>query len=316
VSAVALVTNPNSGTQHKGLTELRRVARRHGVAVAETHDLAALDDALTEFGRREVEVLAVHGGDGTLDAVLTCLRNRRPFARSPAIALLAGGTTNMAHGDVGLRGEPGDALERAIAAQDAGLRPDRLRSRRPLCLSRGDGTAPRYGFFFATAAIPRVILRTRRRLHTRGLDGPVGQGLALTWSLLRLLSGRVADDALLHPDPLAYSLDGGTWREREAVVFLATTLERLLLGIHPAPPGDGLGVAGLPWPYRRLWRRLPAFLRGRGDEDDTDGLWRTTARRLILRGEAAYTLDGEIFEGGEPMTLELTAATPVHFLAV
>jgi len=316
VSAVALVTNPNSGTQHKGLSELRRVARQHGVAVAETRDLAALDDALAGFARQDVGLLAVHGGDGTLDAVLTCLRNKQPFAREPAIALLAGGTTNMTHGDVGLRGAPGEALERAIAARKAGLKPDSLRPRRPLCLSRGDGTAPRYGFFFATAAIPRVILRTRRRLHTRGLDGPVGQGLALAWSLLRLLSGRVGDDPLLHPDRLAYSLDGGAWREREAVVFLATTLERLLLGVHPAPPGDALGVAGLLWPYRRLWRRLPAFLRGRGDEDDTDGLWRTTARRLILHTEAAYTLDGEMFEGDGPMTLELSAAAPVRFLAV
>lgn len=316
MTRIALITNPHSGNQRDGLEDLQAVAARAGIPVAETRDLDALRRALSDFASKDVDILAVHGGDGTVDTVLTLMRRESPFEKEPALALLNGGTTNMTHADVGLSGAPAPALERVLAAAATGLNRGNVRRRRPIRLTREGDPEPIYGFFFGTAAIPRVIRKTRARLHTRGLDGPVGQAMIMGWSLLRLLSGFVARDAMLHPDRVRYRMDNGPWRERSAVILVATTLDRLLLGLNPAPPGGGLGVAALTYPYRGLWYRLPRFLRGTGRLGDRAGLWRGAGTRLILHTDADYTLDGELFEGTATRAVTLQAAAPVRFIQV
>ena len=319
MSRIGLITNPNSGPKHgaRESAALVDTAARHLIPAVATQTEDDIVDALASFARAGVDVLAVHGGDGTVDSVLTVLRNNDPFKTEPVLALIPGGTTNMTHADVGLRRKGAKALDHLARQCQDGLPWDRVVERRPARISRDDGHIPFYGFFIATAAIPRVIRATRSRLHNRGLTGWRSEALALLWSLWRLLGGRVHEDPVMHPDTLAYALDDGDWQDVQAVILLATTLERLILGLRPAPPEGSLGVAALTWPYRRLTARLPGFLRGRQDSGDlTRDLGRSTATRLRLRLSCEYTVDGELFpppRGGE---LELTAAEPARFLVL
>ncbi|WP_161958857.1 diacylglycerol/lipid kinase family protein [Ferruginivarius sediminum] len=313
VTRLAVLSNRRSGGSHDHLEQVGAVADAHGLLHVATGELDELEGALKSFAARGVEILAINGGDGTLDAALTAMRNRHIFEREPAIALLRGGTTNMVHDDVGLSGKPANALSRLISACQEAV-PDRLiRSRRAIAVRRGDAGEATYGFFFGTAAVPRAIRMTRQRLHTRGLAGPVGDSLSLIWTMLRLATGHIANDPVLHPEPLSWSLDGGAWHEAETVLMVATTLDRLLLGLRPVSPDGGFGVAGLTWPYRRLWLRLPAFVRGRG-ADRGGGLWRARGERLAVCCGAGYTLDGELFEAPKGTPIMLDAAPPVRFV--
>jgi len=318
---IGLIGNRNSGRAGRGAV-LVHAAAGQGLPVAETGSLGELDAVLAAFAEAGVEVLAVHGGDGTVDAVIAALRSRPMFPREPLLALLSGGTTNMTHGDVGLRGPAPTALDRLRAAVAAGLSPQQVTARAPLRVTcpnaPEDPPAPGYGFFFATAAVPRVIRHTRARFHRRGLTGQASEALALGGALRRLLAGKVADDPLLHPDPLAVSLDGGPPREAPTVMLLATTLERLVLDLRPAPPAAGrIGVAGLEVPYARLTRRLPAFLRGRPLPGGAgEGLWRAQAAVLSVSAEGEATLDGELFPLSRAAPLYLAPAAPVRFVTL
>ena len=318
---IGLIGNRNSGRAGRGALLAQAVAGQD-LPVAETESLAELDAALAAFAASGVEVLAVHGGDGTVDAVIAALRARPLFPREPLLALLSGGTTNMTHGDVGLRGRAPAALDRLRRAVAAGLRPDQVVARAPLrvtCPAAPEAApSPGYGFFFAAAAIPRVIRQTRARFHRRGLTGQVSEALALGGALRRLRAGQVANDPLLRPDPLAVTLDGGVTHEAPTVMLLATTLERLLLGLRPAPPAPGrIGVAALEVPYARLGRRLPAFLRGRPLPGGAgDGLWRAQAASAVLGADGEATLDGELFPLPEGAPLHLAPAAPVRFVTV
>ena len=292
------------------------------MSAAATGDLDEMAAALDRFAEAGVAVLAVHGGDGTVDAVITALRTRSLFTREPALALLSGGTTNMTHADVGLPGAPAAALARLQAAVAAGLTPEQMVARAPIRMTRPDAwpeAAPFYGFFFATAAIPRVIRQTRQRYHRHGLTGRGSEALAIAGSLRRLLSGRVTSDSLLYPQTLRLQCDAAPVREVSSVVLLATTLERLLLGLRPAPPAPGrIGVAGLVHPYRHLGRALPAFLRGRPlpPRAEGQGLWRAQVEMLSVGGEGEATLDGELFPTQLAAPLHLTRAAPVQFVKV
>lgn len=318
MSRIGLITNPNSGPKASARTRraLQRAAAFHLIPVAVTHSEADIGDALHSFARAGVEVLVIHGGDGTVDAVLTRLRTEAIFDTEPVLAILPGGTTNMTHGDVGIHRSPKRALGDIAAACFNGLPTFGVRARRPIRVERPDANRPFYGFFVATAAIPRMIRVTRERLHARGLTGSTGEILALAWSLPRLLTGRVQQDPVLHPDPVRYALADGDWRDGQAVVLLATSLKRLVLGMRPAPPGKTMGVAALMWPYSGLAGRLPGFLRGRGDGDLGDDLGRTTTARLHLALTEDYTVDGELFAPPAAGTITLTAAPEARFLVL
>src|SRR3546814_1330268 len=84
-------------------------------------DLGILDS----FAADGVDVVAVAGGDGTVQAVLTALYGRRPFRRPPLLAVLPRGTTNMTAADIGLprRGDKDTlgSLARLLAAAPAEL---------------------------------------------------------------------------------------------------------------------------------------------------------------------------------------------------
>lgn len=315
VSRIGLLINVNSGN---GATvdTLARTAEAHLIPVTKTRCVAEIDGALRAFARAGVEVLAIHGGDGTVDAVLTRLRNSGIFAEEPVLALIPGGTTNMTHADVGLRRRPVRAIADIATACFDGMPAQRLRRRRPVRITRSDEDAPFYGFFIAGAAIPRIIRLVRARLHRRGLTGSAGSAIALIWSLMRLFRGNVERDAVLHPDPVRYAVDDGPWRDVRAVLLMATTLERLVLGLRPAPPMGRLGVGALTCPYRRIVRRLPAFLYGRGRGDLGADIGRAAVATLHLRLATTYTVDGELFDPPADGAVTLTAAPPARFLVL
>lgn len=310
---LGVLTNAGSGSNRHGLARIDTAARAAGVPHIVTTDAAETEPALRALATHGVDVLAINGGDGTLHTTLSLLRSRAIFQREPAFALLASGTTNLVQRDVGVAGSPPRALERLAAACRNGGPGGRIVSRPVIAVRRAGTRDAAYGFFFGAAAVPRTIRAVRRRLHPRGLDGPIGEGLALGWLTWRLLTARVENDPLLHPVKLAYDLDGQGWRDGRVVLFLATTLERLVLGLRPVAPGGGLGIVTLSSPYRRLWRALPRLAAGRLEET-TDGLARANARHVTICTQGSYLLDGEIFPPPRATPIRLEVAAPARFL--
>jgi hypothetical protein len=152
--------------------------------------------------------------------------------------------------------------------------------------------------FFGTAAIEQGIRFCRARVHTLGLRGELGAGLALAAVLLGLARGR----PVVTPVPIATASDGGSPERRDHLALLVTTLERLVLGLRPFwGPGTGplhyTAVADRP---RRLLAALPRLLYGRpGGHATVDNGYvsrNVDELRLWLEG-AGYTLDGELFTG-------------------
>jgi len=309
---LGIISNRNGGTSGSEPTRLRAVAADAGAIHAETQSPCEVPDVLRRMARADVEVVAVHGGDGTLDTVMTSLRNDRPFAHEPAIALLRGGTTNMVHRDVGIPGPAHRALRRLVARlADSGA--PTMETRRMIALRRSDSEVTSYGFFFAAAAIPRAILAVRSHLHSKGLTGPFGEAVALGALVFNLLGGRVENDPILRPDAVELEIDG---RREDApkILVLATTVERLILGLRPVDPCGRMGVAYLPWPYRRLWRSLPTALFGKGRDRGSGGLRSMSAGRLELGGQTPCMLDGEIVERPPSTSLVLLPSEPVRFV--
>ena len=313
---LALLLNPASGRNRKAADRLLRLARRYPETMVVTATTPAeIRQALRALAEKPPQVLAVNGGDGTVAAVLTVLFNERPFPRFPLLALLPGGTTNMTAADAGMRGPLQRALERLLAWS---RHPDPsvgLVKRSVLRIQAGT-EAPRFGLFFGTGAIINGIEYCHRKVLRRGVGGGIGPGLCLLRILVALLRG---DGRYVTPVPVAVNTTPAlpALDEREEYfILLASTLERLFLGLRPywgaSPGGQGLYYSAVGAPPHRPLRLIPPLLWGRAGRHaiPENGYWSGKLDQLTLRLDGTFTIDGELYPMSPDRGLLQVAHTP------
>jgi diacylglycerol kinase (ATP) len=293
---IGVLSNPLSGGNRKGLGAIRKgLSRFAGVIHWEAQTPEEVSEALADFARKGVEILAVNGGDGTIQAVLTVLFHHKPFAALPLLALLRSGTTSMNAGDVGLTGSAPHALRRLIRWTRTGHGRAVIEKRFVLQV-QAPGREPLYGMFFGAAGICQGIRFFHTRANSLGLRGEWMPGLVIA----RFLFGVVRRDArYLSPTSIAISINGNRPERWDCLAVLVTTLRRLFLGMRPFW-GREIGpvhFSALRAHPRHLVRAVPHLVRGRAGRYGIPGngylSHNVNELRLTLEGE--FALDGELY---------------------
>lgn len=295
MSRIGVISNAKSRRNRRELPAIRAVLGRHpGVLHRELTEIEELPEILTAFADRDLDLLVVNGGDGTVQAVMTALLNDRPFRVMPRLVLLHGGMTNLAAHRLGWRGKPDEALQRLISRASAGAR---LRGfRQPvLSLRRTPDEAPLHGFFLGTAAFYLGSMMSREMVHRLGVERSLQAGLSVAYSIWRaLFAGRKGEWAKGHP--IGVEADGVAEPARPRFLFVATTLDHLMLGLRPF---WGEGEGAIRWtlvehPPQRLFLALWPLLRGRPRRWMTEAGYRSQrAHRVTLGLDCPIMFDGE-----------------------
>jgi len=201
-----MITNPGSGGNKKGIGEVRKfLAQNPGIHYGEAVTPDDINALLADFSARNIELLVVNGGDGTVQATLTALYCRSLFASPPILALLQAGTTSMLARDVGVRGKPVAALEKICAWSNDMARIKRHIHERPvLKVSQRDNPDAKCGMFFGAGAIPLGIEICHDRINPNGLRGELIPGLIIARFLLAALTG---NDKLLPATDINICID-------------------------------------------------------------------------------------------------------------
>ena len=290
-ASVGVISNPASRHNARGgLAPIEAVLAAQPVI---RHRLAQtpeqIEAALGELAAAGVTCVVLNGGDGTVQAALTTLSLRSPFASRPTLLVLAGGTTNMSAYDLGSHGRPARLLRRLLAG---GLVVTR---RRGLCVREADG-ATRCGFFLTAGGLPQAVRDCRAFRESSpvpGMRSGLGTAAWISGRLLRLLAGREPFEALA----LSWQPDAEPVRRCEALLLLASTHERLALGLTPwwGAGGGPIRTTLISRPARRLARALPGLLRGRPPAfaNATAGYESRAVSTLHLTPTGGYALDGE-----------------------
>ena len=155
MNRVAILSNAGSGRNHRRDVLLRDLDTLSGVHHRVTRSAEEVDAALAELLAPAPDVLAVNGGDGTVQAVLTALE-RRGGSDGPPLAILPAGSTNMSAHDLRCGGPLHARLVDLLALRDRPVAAWRLAERRPLNISDHAGDI-RVGFFFGLGTIVRGI---------------------------------------------------------------------------------------------------------------------------------------------------------------
>ncbi len=315
---IGVVGNPLSRQNLRQMDAIRAVVSRHpAVLYRELHDRADNATAIRDLAEAGVEMVAISGGDGTVQGLLSEMINSSRFATLPKIAVLPSGMTNLIAADVGLAGAPAVSLARLLEAAAAGetLREAR---RRVITMRHAADAPPAHGFFLGTAAFYRATMLSRDEVHRLGVQKSLAAGLSLFWFLLRALIGsRKADDPLHRGEQMEVRTDGAALPGPQQFLVLCTTLDRLILGLMPFW-GDGKGglrYTSIAFPLRRFGLALIPILRGRPRRWMTEAGYRSgRVGEVSLATDCPIVMDGEIFPAARAVPVLLRADHEVTFV--
>jgi hypothetical protein len=264
-------------------------------------------------------VLAINGGDGTVQAALTELYNGGHFGtETPPVAVLPSGKTNLIALDLGAQGDPVEALERLLQIARADLAPH-IVARELISLSGGDsGITPVIGMFLGGAGLADVMLYCRERIYPLGLPNSVSHFITAVAVVLRQVFGLRASFLPPEPAPLSVSVRReGAITGRFAFLFV-TTLEKLLLSGEVGSHGNGpLKFVAVEQKPVSMLRAFVASLMGRLGRTKLAGVHVEEADEIAIEGEQSQViLDGETFRAGLGKPILLKPAQPLSFVRI
>jgi hypothetical protein len=313
---IGLLNNLRAGSNKDQVWRLLQKLREYPeVLHVETDSAGAVPEALSDLSRQEVDLLVVNGGDGTLAHALTEILEHRVFDdRVPRIAILRGGRTNMTAIDLGCGRDPVRAFEGLIHAARAGRIEERT-ARRDVLRCEFGGEA-RCGMFFGGGVIHRGIDVVHSTFPQGRARGVFGSTVVVGGLLTKLLVSR--GDGILAPDKAQVFIDGDLILPGEFTVFMASTLPRLFSKLRPfwgTGPG-GVRFTALSADAERLGRSLPGVLMGRPGAHVTEetGYLSRNCKRVELRFDCGFTIDGEQCDPSAGRTMSITAENNVRFV--
>ncbi len=321
---LGLFSNCQAGLSRGSLGAVQQ-ALKHAPEVVHvtTRSSAEVPEALADLARRGVTLLAVNGGDGTLQRVLTEVLTGSAFEPLPAIAPLPGGRTNMSAADMGSTASPAAGLMALIRALRTNTLEQRVVRRPVLRVACGPDTSPQYGLFFGAGVIQRALALKHRLYPKRRLQGLFGAGLFLGGALLRVASG--APSGTFAPDDIGLAFDQRAkepFSEQLAPqplqLVMATTLHRLFLRLCPfwgteaAPLRFTAIAAHAARSPVAVWKVLRGLPPPRFALDS--GYCSHNVEQLTVRLDCGFTIDGELFEPQLGRTLHLATDQRLRFI--
>ncbi|HSZ80977.1 MAG TPA: diacylglycerol kinase family protein [Polyangia bacterium] len=313
---IAVFVNPRSRANRRDPALARTFASIVGDA-GKIHAPASLDELRATAAALRAsppDVIAVHGGDGTLHKVVTALGHAFGEAPLPPLAVLTGGTMNVVATSLRIAAKPVDVLRmladhvRAGAALD--LIPRRcLRIGEHLGFVFGNGLAANFlGEYYADDAYgpKRAAWLLARTFFSALARGPFVR------KIFKRFEGQVRVDGELLPRTRYVGVNAATVRE----VGLGFKLN------HRADDDpDRFGVLAIHAPPLALVVDLPAVHAGRGV--GAARAFSAVASSLEIAPlvspsassptEMAYTIDGDLYRSSAP-SLRLSVGPRIRFV--
>lgn len=242
-----------------------------------------------DFKQRDISVLAINGGDGTISRTLTAFVHEYGSTPMPRIALLRGGTINVLANNLRIKGTPEDVLYRLVEMHSAG-------GELPIRKIRTLEVEDNIGCLFGNGAAANFL-----REYYKRKSGPIGAAFWVfsVWAN-RFLGGslyyRVLKD--MHQTLIA---DDKAPIDHTTCGVMASTVEKLPLG-YPLfrrlrSMTDGFQCVSFTFRAKDAVWQLPVTMIKMEDGSTTGKMTLVCQRELTVVGDEAfdYTLDGELY---------------------
>lgn len=317
---IALLSNPKSTGNIAQLPRIREYCADHpDVFHYEVEHADQIGEAMKSIARVRPRVLAINGGDGTVQAALTELTNGGHFGDSPPpVAVLPSGKTNLIALDLGARGDPVTTLERLIELARAEDLADYTVARELIALRRPGGEdRPVIGMFLGGAGLADTMLYCRDKIYPLGLPNGIAHSITAFALLMKMILKIKAGFLPPDPQPLSVSLkEEGQSISGRFSLLAVTTLEKLLLASELGGRRSGvLKLLAVEERPSSIVRGLAASFFGKLGREKVRGVHFEEAQEITIEGENSNViLDGETFLAERGSPINLRPAQPLAFV--
>ena len=317
---IALLSNPKSTGNIAKLARIREFCADHpDVFHYEVEHASQIGEAMKSIARVRPRVLAINGGDGTVQAALTELTNGGHFgSEPPPVAVLPSGKTNLIALDLGARGDPVETLTRLIELAQADDLARHTVARELIALRRGDGDdQPIIGMFLGGAGLAETMLYCREKIYPLGLPNGVAHAITAVAAMAKQILPIRA--SFLPPDskPLNVSLSAPAGMLTGRFSLLAvTTLEKLLLSTNIGAHREGtLKLLAIEERPKSVANALFAKILGKLGHSNVHGVHFKEADEITIEGDSSeLILDGETIRAEPGFPIRLRTAQPLSFV--
>ncbi|MEW6080178.1 MAG: diacylglycerol kinase family protein [Thermodesulfobacteriota bacterium] len=297
MSGIGLIFNPYAGKNKKNPRledELRGILGDHGQFVR-TDDKESLVRAVQDFHKKNVDIIAVSGGDGTLHQVISVLAEVYGDQPLPKFGFLRCGTMNTVSKSIKFKGKSTEILGHIVKTHVAGG-------------SFGYFDQPtmrvndRYGFMTGAGVVARFL----QVYYSAKKPGPVHAAGMVAQMIFSAVCRTGYNRKIFSPIKCRMTVDGREIPQDEYLYILACTIRELGLGFTPTPrayekPGHFHLFAGAVTPAG-LVPKVPAIWLGRD----------FTHPKLYYNGIAAemtleplepipWMIDGDVYSTDQPL---------------
>jgi diacylglycerol kinase family enzyme len=266
-----------------------------------------LEPALARLQSRDVDTLAVVGGDGTITWTLTALLRTWCPDNPPALLLIPGGTVNTIPASVGVRGRADRVLEGLIDSGGA-----MVAYPRSVLRISADGKEPRWGMIFGNGLVSRWLARYNARARN-GLLGAISEVTRAVGSAA--LGGPYAR-TLLAPFEAEVEVNGETMLLDRFTGMAAGALRHIGFGFQPflSIPDEGR-VGQFHWITTdagglEVVLDLPALRLGVPSPFPSLRHAAAQSVQVRLAEPQPYTIDGDLFPPACEFRVDVGPALP------
>ena len=313
---IALLSNPRSTGNLAMLPEVRNFVAAHpNIFHYEVDSVDEVPEALRTIARMKPVVLAINGGDGTVQRALTEMHLGGHFGRAiPPVAVLPNGKTNLIALDLGAHGNALGALRQLLHIAEGGLDPHVVR-RQLIALTTGQENArPVLGMFLGGAGLAEIILFCRERIYPLGLPNWLSHILAAFALVFGTLLGVRARWLPVQQSTMRLTRGNGR-QEGNFLLVMVTTLERIALNIRPSALGGALRMMAIERNPITLIRIAYEVIIGRLGYQSIGGLHLQGGDVIRIEGgRPSVVMDGELFQAANGGSITLRTTLPVSFV--
>jgi len=288
MSGIGIVLNPHSKKHLKDpdkMTQLAFIVGDRGSCQA-TDDLQDLRRVAEQFKTRDIDILAIGGGDGTNHVTLSTFIEVYGEKPLPQFTFLRGGTMNTLANACGIKGAPEKILSNLIYKYHEG----EAFKTTEMDLMQING---KYGFIFGVG----VIFRFMEAYYGGGSASPPQAAFTLAHSIISaMMNGKFARKMFARFDAEVW-IDGKKWPFANWSAVYAGSIPFLGLKFkvfHYAEEFRKFHAIGFSLPPRNVLRHVPRMFVGKPPRCEDLVEAPAQEMRIEFAEPMPYTIDGDM----------------------
>ena len=291
MSGVGVILNPYSKKYKKNPKRLDRMSFIIGdkASCKPTQDIEDLHRVADEFKSRNIDILAISGGDGTIHCTLSAFLKVYGEKPLPKITFLRGGTLNTIPQTMGIHGTTEKLLSNLlIRYHEEGAFEEK--SLRLMKINQS------YGCIFGIG----VVYRFMENYYKNPNLNPLVAAKTLSESIFSaFVNGKIARDMFERFDAQV-TVNGKKWSFANYSAVFAASIRQFGLNFnvfyHMLEQNDQFHAYGLSMPPKSVIKYVPRMRAGKptGSNDCVDEA--ATSMLVELEKPMPYTIDGDMLD--------------------